>query len=226
MFAFAMSKKFCLLTGLLLVLSAAVFAQDKPEPRYKPIPEKKAVDSATTDKPAAKVDPRVDSKDNPAPRASLARPPQSGPEPMMKLGPKNKPYTAPIEHTLKLDYFDCDGIVAPWFRELVVAEMNYFAELNDLPFVKGDACVVSIGTDKSLTPGRVSIHLYTNKQRLTDCVRHETCPTFRSVNLIDKDGKRVYRSYFLSDMGRKLIAQYCVTDKGKLHNDTTCYSVP
>ena len=160
-----------------------------------------------------------------ASRALLARPPQSGAEPMLLLGPKNRPYTEILVHTTKLDYFDCNGIVAPWFRELVVAEMNYFAELVDLPFVKGDACVVSIGTEKSLTPGRVNIHLYVNQQRLTACVRNEQCPVFRSISLIPKDTV-LYRSYFLSDMSRKLISQQCVTDKGKLHTDTTCYTVP
>ncbi len=160
-----------------------------------------------------------------ASRALLARPPQSGPEPMLLLGPKNKPFTDILVHTTKLDYYDCKGIVAPWFRELIVAEMNYFAELVELPFVKGDACVVSIGTEKSLTPGRVNIHLYVNEQRLTACVRNEQCPVFRSVSLIPKD-KVLYRSYFLSDMSRKLISQQCVTDKGKLHPDTTCYTVP
>ena len=84
-----------------------------------------------------------------ASRALLARPPQSGAEPMLLLGPKNKPYTELLVHTTKLDYYDCNGIVAPWFRELLVAEMNYFAELVELPFVKGDACVVSICTDRS-----------------------------------------------------------------------------
>ena len=158
-------------------------------------------------------------------RAMLARPPQSGAEPMLMLGPKNRPYTEILVHTTKLDYFDCNGIVAPWFRELVVAEMNYFAELVELPFVKGDACVVSIGTDKSLTPGRINIHLYVNQQRLNACVRNEQCPVFRSISLIPKD-KVLYRSYFLSDMSRKLISQQCVTDKGKLHTDTTCYTVP
>ena len=160
-----------------------------------------------------------------ASRAILARPPQSGPEPMLLLGPKNRPYTEIMVHTTKLDYFDCKGIVAPWFRELLVAEMNYFAELVELPFIKGDACVVSIGTDKSLTPGRINIHLYVNQQRLTACVRNEQCPVFRSISLIPKD-KVLYRSYFLSDMSRKLISQQCVTDKGKLFTDTTCYTVP
>ena len=160
-----------------------------------------------------------------ASRAILARPPQSGKEPMLLLGPKKKPYSEPLLTTTKMDYYDCDGIVAPWFRELVVAEMNYFAELNELPFVKGDACVVSIGTSRSLTPGRVSIHLYTNATRLKACVHNEQCPVFRSISLIPK-GEVLYRSYFLSDMSRKLIAQNCVTDKGKLHSDTTCYTVP
>jgi hypothetical protein len=160
-----------------------------------------------------------------ASRAILARPPQSGKEPMLLLGPKNKPYSESLLNTTKMDYYDCDGIVAPWFRELLVAEMNYFAELNELPFVKGDACVVSIGTTRSLTPGRVSVHLYTNATRLKACVHNEQCPVFRSISLIPK-GEVLYRSYFLSDMSRKLIAQHCVTDKGKLHSDTTCYSVP
>ena len=71
----------------------------------------------------------------------------------------------------------------------------------------------------------LNIHLYVNEQRLTACVRNEQCPVFRSVSLIPKD-KVLYRSYFLSDMSRKLISQQCVTDKGKLHTDTTCYTVP
>jgi hypothetical protein len=208
MYSKLMFQKFCLSLCLLCALSTSAFAQGKPELKLK-----SGTESAS--KPS----------DTLAPRAILARPPQSGDEPMLLLAPKNRPMTQPIANTSKLEYFDCDGIVAPWFRELVVAEMNYFAELSELPFVKGDACVVSIGTAKSLTPGRISIHLYTNLQRLTACIRSEQCPVFRSVSLIPKD-LVLYRSYFLSDMSRKLIAQYCVTDKGKLHNDTTCYTVP
>lgn len=214
-----MFKMFCLLTCLMLSFGTSVFAQDKPEPKYKPYPVTKG------DAPASSSESNFSKATPPtASRAILARPPQSGKEPMVLLGPKNRPYTEAIAHTIKLEYFECDGIVAPWFRELLVAEMNYFAELNDIPFVKGDACVVSIGTGKSLTPGRISVHLYTNSQRLTACVRNEQCPVFRSISLIPK-GEVLYRSYFLSDMSRKLIAQHCVTDKGKWHSDTTCYTV-
>jgi hypothetical protein len=157
-------------------------------------------------------------------RSLQAHPPQSGNEPMLTLGPKNKPFTEPLKQTLKYDYYDCKGIVAPWFREVMVAEMNYFAELNKLPFVKGDVCVVSIGTTRSLAPGRISVHLYPSIEKRNDCVIEETCPSFRSINLIPKNNV-LYRSYFLSDINRKLIAQYCVTAKGKLHMDTTCYGV-
>lgn len=213
-----MFKKFCLLCSLLLGLFSHALAQDKPEPKLKPTPIVKSDASGSTqpDTPKATSTPS---------RALLARPPQSGKEPMMLLGPKNKPFTEPIYFTDKLKYYDCDGIVAPWFRELIVAEMNYFAELVEMPFIKGDACVVSMGTEKSLTPGRLSIHLYTNGDRLSACIRNEKCPVFRSVNLIPK-GEVLYRSYFLSDMSRKLIAQHCVTAKGKLHSDKTCYEVP
>jgi len=220
-----MIKKFCLLSCLsncllscMLLTITPVGAQDKPELKVKPTPITKS-DAAAEGKSDS-------AKGNTTPsRALLARPPQSGKEPMMLLGPKNKPFTETIYFTDKLKYYECDGIVGPWFRELIVAEMNYFAELVEMPFVKGDACVVSIGTEKSLTPGRISIHLYTNGERLSACIRNEKCPVFRSVNLIPK-GEVLYRSYFLSDMSRKLIAQHCVTAKGKLHSDQTCYEVP
>lgn len=213
-----MFKKLFLLTCLLLSVWTTACAQDKPEPKYKPYPIKKAEDKKADEPPEL-------NNGKPLPsRALLARPPQSGSEPMLLLGAKNRPLTEMIAHTIKIDYFDCDGIVAPWFRELLAAEMNYFAELNEIPFVKGDACVVGIGTTKSLTPGRISIHLYTNMQRLNACIRNEQCPVFRSISLIPK-GTVLYRSYFLSDMSRKLIAQHCVTDKGKWYADTTCYTV-
>jgi hypothetical protein len=103
--------------------------------------------------------------------------------------------------------------------------MNYFAEMVEMPFVKGDFCVVSVGTSRSLAPGRLSIHLYPSRIAMQECVVRERCPAFRSVNLLPRTGNGVYRSYFLSDMDRKMIAQHCVTSKGKWHPDTTCYTV-
>ena len=46
------------------------------------------------------------------PKKSLkAHPPTSGKEPMLLLGPKNKPMIDIVVHTYKLDYYDCQGVV-------------------------------------------------------------------------------------------------------------------
>jgi hypothetical protein len=225
------------LVAALLALSGLVFpavAQDKPEPRYKPYPVKKRTEASETPaqeetaKPTASTAPSTAATVGPfgvTPSKSLhSRPPTSGKEPMMRLDADNKPLTEPVHETDRLVYYECRGTVAPWFAELLVAETNYFNELVGLPFVDGSACVVSLGAKKSLSPGRLSVHLYNNVRAMNDCVRDDRCTIFRSVSLVPKsDG--VYRSYFLSDLTRKLIAQHCVTPKGKWHRDTTCYNL-
>ncbi|NBX53581.1 MAG: hypothetical protein EBQ82_04560 [Betaproteobacteria bacterium] len=224
-FLFAMSLHnflISLLTGL--ALCAGAWAQDKPAPNYKPYPEKAS--KAQAEKVPEELAPSFSKPLKKEPQLALkARPPTSGKEPMLNLNEQNLPLKEIMHQTTKLDFYDCDGVVAPWFRQLMAAEMNYFAEMVEMPFVTGDFCVVSLGTSRSLTPGRISIHLYTSRQALQECVVRERCPAFRSVNLLPRTGNGVYRSYFLSDMDRKMIAQHCVTSKGKWHPDTTCYPV-
>ncbi len=219
-----MRLKTLLLTLLIGSFVATVQAQDKPEPRYKPYPIKKSESETSSAKTSA--EPAKQPFGVTPSKALQAHPPTSGKEPMVTLGPKNLPLTEPVHETLKLNYYECRGVIAPWFLELIVAEMNYFNELVELPFVTFPnlGCVVSVGTEKSLTPGRISVQLFTNVRQMNDCVRDERCNVFRSVNLVQR-GNAIYRSYFLSDMSRKLIAQHCVTDKGKHYSDTTCYSI-
>ena len=215
-----------ILTLLICCSQSVAWSQDKPEPRYKPYPVKKS-EAAESTPAKEKESSTAKSPFGVTPSKALqARPPTSGKEPMVTLGPKNIPMTEPVHETLKLNYYECRGVIAPWFLELIVAEMNYFNELVELPFVSFPnlGCVVSVGTDKSLTPGRISVQLFSSVRLMNDCVRDERCTVFRSVNLVQK-GNTLYRSYFLSDLSRKLIAQHCVTDKGKLYNDTTCYTV-
>jgi hypothetical protein len=218
---------------LSLLLFGQAFSQDKPEPRYKPYPVKKGQEerSANGDTPAASSAAEsapssgLSSPFGVTPSKSLqSRPPTSGKEPMMRLDAQNKPLSEPVHETDRLIYYECRGTVAPWFAELMVAEINYFNELVSLPFVDGSACVVSLGTAKSLSPGRLSVQFYSNVRAMNDCVRDDRCTVFRSVSLVPKaDG--LYRSYFLSDLTRKLIAQHCVSSKGKWHKDTTCYGI-
>jgi hypothetical protein len=219
--------------ALSLVLHGQLLAQEKPEPRYKPYPVKKGQDDKTAVREGS-ADTSINeaSVTNTAPspfgitpsKSLLSRPPTSGKEPMMRLDSQNKPLSEPVHETDRLVYYECRGTVAPWFAELMIAEMNYFNELVNLPFVDGAACVVSLGTKKSLSPGRLSVQFYSNVRSMNDCVRDDRCSVFRSVSLVPKsDG--LYRSYFLSDLTRKLIAQHCVTPKGKWHRDTTCYGI-
>ena len=213
--------------------ASLALSQDKPEPRFKPYPVKKGQE----ERPASREEPAEapsgstpSSNTSPSPfgitpsKSLLSRPPTSGKEPMMRLDSQNKPMTEPVHETDRLVYYECRGTVGPWFAELMVAEMNYFNELVSLPFVNGSACVVSLGTSKSLSPGRLSVQFYDSVRAMNDCVRDDRCTIFRSVSLVPKsDG--LYRSYFLSDLARKLIAQHCVTPKGKWHRDTTCYGI-
>ena len=224
--------RFLIACCLSILFVSVVFSQDKPEPRYKPYPVKKSPEERSSTSEATADKPSPDNAASPSPspfgvtpsKSLLSRPPTSGKEPMMRLDSQNKPLTEPVHETDRLIYYECRGTVAPWFAELLVAETNYFNELVSLPFVDGSACVVSLGTSKSLSPGRLSVQFYTNVRAMNDCVRDDRCSVFRSVSLVPKaDG--LYRSYFLSDLTRKLIAQHCVTPKGKWHKDTTCYGI-
>ncbi len=218
------------------------WAQDRPVPQFKPYPSSKSPERDTSASTSAQAsssthstspnswETRDHSSDNAkpfgvAPVESLkAHPPTSGKEPMLLLDKKNKPITQAIHESDRLTFFDCKGVLAPWFQELVTAEMNYFSELVEFPLINGSQCVVTMGTPKSLTPGRLSVQMYLTNKDLNNCMMDSACFVFRSVNLIPKNGG-VYRSYFLSDMFRKVVAQQCVTPKGKLYSNTTCYSV-
>ena len=129
----------------LAVLGTCARAEEPPERHFKPYPVKKtdAASPSSTDagKPTSSSNESESKITGPTslttykpfgvePIASLkAHPPTSGREPMLTLGAKNKPYTEPVFESDKLSYYDCEGIVAPWFQELVTAEMNYFNEL-------------------------------------------------------------------------------------------------
>lgn len=227
------------LSLLTLLHTSWAWSEERPEPKYKPYPVKKSSEAKEEDsssKPGSAKTSTVGSSSSTGsilsskpfgiePKLSLKhRPPTSGKEPMLKLDSKLKPLTEPVYENDRFTFYDCQGVLGPWFQELLTAEMNYFNELVELPMVNGQACVVSIGTPKSLTAGRINVQLYASTRQMNDCVRDDRCPVFRSVSLLPREDN-VYRSYFLSDLNRKLISQQCVTSKGKLYPDTTCYTV-
>jgi len=237
-----MFYKFLLSLSIFLSISGLGWGEEKPEqPKFKPIPSKSelrgggtttnAASSASTSvrpmdavqAPQSFLDNVLDSAGQPK-KSLNAHPPTSGREPMLLLGPKNKPMIDVVVHTYKLDYFDCQGVVAPWFREVLVAELNYFSELSKIPMVDGVLCLVSVANENHLTPGRISINFFSSNKEMSTCTTGKFCTTYRSVSMILK-GNKVFRQYFLSDIGKNVISQNCVTDKGKWYKNTTCYAV-
>jgi hypothetical protein len=217
------------LAALLLVVTLAGCSDDKPvsEGKFKPIPEKReASEENFSRRVEAVLNEGIESAEGKeeAPRASKARPPNSGKDPMIRLTKDLMPMGEVVYHNDKLDYYECTGLVAPWFLELVVAEMNYFNELSELPFVDPKTCIVTLGTEKSLTPGRLGIQLFENARQFERCIKYEECPVFRTVNFVP-NRTAIMRSYFFSDVSRQLIQHHCVSDTGKWHRDQTCYTV-
>jgi hypothetical protein len=222
-----------LTTALLSFIFLTACSDDKSgkESKFLPVPDKTQADKKTDEdllnrRVESVLNEGLSSKEGQqeAPRASKARPPNSGKEPMLMLDKTLKPLGEVVYHSDKLDYYECKGVVAPWFLELVVAEMNYFNELAELHFVDPKTCIVTFATEKSLTPGRISLQLFENAKQFDRCIRNEECPVFRTVNFVP-NRKALYRSYFLSEISRKLIQHHCVTDTGKWHKDQTCYTV-
>jgi hypothetical protein len=220
------------LAAITLIVFLAGCSDDKPstEGKFKPIPEKRAATPQEEENFSRRVEAVLnegaqsqEGKEE-APKASKARPPNSGKDPMLRLTNDGKPLGELVHHSDKLDYYECKGIVAPWFLELVVAEMNYFNEIAELPFVDAKTCILTYGTDRSLTPGRLGIQLFENSRQFDRCIKNEECPVFRTVNFVP-NRSAIMRSYFLSDFTRRMIQHQCVTDTGKWHRDQTCYTV-
>lgn len=239
-----MHYKILVTLSLALSLCAMGWSQDKADsPKFKPYPGKessgkevamKDKDATTTNTDKARPTDAntgqatfLDSLTEfsaPANKSLKAHPPTSGKEPMLLLGPKNKPMIDVVVHTYKLDFYDCQGVVAPWFREVLVAELNYFSEISKIPMVDGVLCLVSVANENHLTPGRINVNFFSSNKDMTTCTTGKFCLTYRSVSMILK-GNKVFRQYFISDIGKNVISQNCVTDKGKWYKNSTCYTV-
>ena len=226
----SVAARFAVLFALIFLSACSENTSDK-ESKFMPVPdkiqaEKKQDEELLNRRVETVINEGITSQEGQqeAPRASKARPPNSGKEPMLLLDKTLKPFGELVYHSDKLDYYECKGVVAPWFLELLVAEMNYFNELAELQFVDPKTCIVTFATEKSLTPGRISIQLFENTRQFDRCIRNEDCPVFRTVNFVPNRNV-IHRSYFLSEVGSKLVQHHCVTDTGKWHKDQTCYTI-
>ena len=60
--------------------------------------------------------------------------PSTGKEPMLMIDDQLEPLTKPTYQLIKRDLYDCQGMVAPWLQNLLVAELNFLAEKSKLKF--------------------------------------------------------------------------------------------
>jgi len=150
---------------------------------------------------------------------------RSGVEPMLTLSDELEPVADPAYVHKKRDLYDCDGMVAPWFQKVLVAELNYLAGQDKLQSISNPVCLLIVDKDLGPKEGRFSVHFYEDVQELRECAINHRCKIARNVSLVLKN-QLVYRSYFLSDFKREKYYQHCITPDDMWLANTTCYVVP
>jgi|CryBogDrversion2_7_1035282.scaffolds.fasta_scaffold41408_2 hypothetical protein len=155
---------------------------------------------------------------------SMPSAPTSGDQAMLLLGENNLPLTEPVRHEIKLDYYECKGLVGDWFLELLQSEMHYFEQQTSLKKISLKTCIVGAASDRNVKQGKYTVYFYDSDAQLNNCIIKKQCANTRNVALVPKNGG-VYRSYFLSDRDTYRFHQHCVTPLGKWHANTTCYTI-
>ena len=150
--------------------------------------------------------------------------PSTGKEPMLMIDDQLEPLTKPTYQLIKRDLYECQGMVAPWLQNLLVAELNFLAEKSKLKLIEKPVCLLNVDKDESPKNGRFSVHFYKDSEELKACVFHQHCESARNVSLVLKN-QLVFRSYFLSDFKREKFYQHCVTPESNWIANTTCYTV-
>lgn len=151
--------------------------------------------------------------------------PRTGKEPMLLLSDVLEPLAEPTYVHKKRDLYDCEGMVAPWFQKVMVAELNYLAAKDKLQNINNPVCLLIVDRDLGPKKGRFSVHFYEDAQELRECAIHHRCKLARSTSLVLKN-QLVYRSYFLSDFKREKYYQHCITPENQWLANTTCYTLP
>jgi hypothetical protein len=150
---------------------------------------------------------------------------RSGAEPMLTLSGELEPVADPAYVHKKRDLYDCDGMVAPWYQKVLVAELNHLAGQDKLQTMNIPVCMLIVDKDLGPKEGRFSVHFYEDVQELRECAINHRCKLARNVSLVLKN-QLVYRSYFLSDFKREKYYQHCITPEDMWLANTTCYVVP
>jgi hypothetical protein len=219
------------------------------EPVVAPKDEKAKGDGKDKSKASSdkKVDKKDDSKGEPKKEEkkkddkkagdTKSKPKEKPPEPItsavydanvIKLDPTNRPFTKAVQTNAYADYFLCRKTITDKYRDMVLDEMNTFADRMDLPRAQDTPCMVKVAKANTKLPGAIYIEFYVDETAAKACIKNAECGSTRVMMLYPKDktGKKsqeVYRSYVLTDENKYRRASFCVSPQGQLLGEKSCY---
>ncbi len=147
---------------------------------------------------------------------------------LIKLDPTNRPFTEPTRSTKHADYYLCRGVLRDKFRQIILAEMNTFADRMDLPRAMEVPCMVKVAKPGTKFPGAIYVEFYTDDKAALSCIKSGDCGATRLMMLYPKDktgkkSKEIYRSYVLTDEKQYTRGAFCVSPDGQFLGDKNCY---
>jgi len=147
---------------------------------------------------------------------------------VIKLDTNNRPLTEVMHTNPYADYFLCRDTISTRYREMVLNEMNTFADRMGLPRAQEAPCMIKVAKPKTKFPGAIYIELYVNEEAARACIRGGECASTRVVMLFPKDKSgqapdEIYRSYVLTDEKKFRRASFCVSPDGQFLGEKSCY---
>jgi hypothetical protein len=223
--------------------------QPAPEPQVAPKEEKakgdeKGKPGATGDKKTdkkddGKGDPKKEEKKKDEKKAGDAggKTKAKAPQPItsavydakvIQLDPSHRPFTKAVQSNEYADYFLCRKTITDNYRDLVLDEINTFADRMGLPRAQDTPCMVKVAKANTKLPGAIYIEFYVDESAAKACIKNSECGSTRVMMLYPKDktGKKsqeLYRSYVLTDERKFRRASFCVSPQGQLLGEKNCY---
>jgi hypothetical protein len=147
---------------------------------------------------------------------------------IIKLDANNRPLTPVIQSNSHADYFLCHKTLNKKYQEIILNEMNTFADRMNFPRAQDKPCMVKISKPNTKFPGSVFVEFYVDEKSAASCIRLNNCISARLVMLYPKDKKAktvqdIYRSYVLTDDRKYKRSSFCVSPDGQYLGDKNCY---
>ena len=147
---------------------------------------------------------------------------------IIKLDANNRPLTPVIQSNSHAAYFLCHKTLNKKYQEIILNEMNTFADRMNFPRAQDKPCMVKISKPNTKFPGSVFVEFYVDEKSAASCIRLNNCISARLVMLYPKDKKAktvqdIYRSYVLTDDRKYKRSSFCVSPDGQYLGEKNCY---